>query len=184
MNALIFTILQRKTNFVALSPQANYTEWSTVTFPRNLVPTFVDRGVSRGQRGGSPTVVNLSFLDRIYNPSHFEISITPLQPVIRSVMSSKYEMSLRSKRFRSTITFQLVYFTWKDCWGNGAGLVFLPWPDLVDILLYTHLITFCTKYLLKSCLIFLKQPSSSSIDWSCFSDKEEGNWLLCVHNNI
>jgi hypothetical protein len=29
-----------------------------------LVSTFVDRGVSRGQRGGSPTVVNLSFLDR------------------------------------------------------------------------------------------------------------------------
>jgi hypothetical protein len=28
------------------------------------VPTFVDGGVSRGQRGGSPTVVNLSFLDR------------------------------------------------------------------------------------------------------------------------
>jgi hypothetical protein len=28
------------------------------------VPTFVDRGVSRGQRGGSPTIVNLSFLDR------------------------------------------------------------------------------------------------------------------------
>jgi hypothetical protein len=31
---------------------------------KNLVSTFVDRGVSRGQRGGSPTVVNLSFLDR------------------------------------------------------------------------------------------------------------------------
>jgi hypothetical protein len=30
------------------------------------VPTFVDRGVSRGQRGGFPTVVNLSFLDHIY----------------------------------------------------------------------------------------------------------------------
>jgi hypothetical protein len=29
------------------------------------VPTFVDRRVSRGQRGGSPTVVNLSFLDQI-----------------------------------------------------------------------------------------------------------------------
>jgi hypothetical protein len=27
------------------------------------VPTFVDRGMSRGQRSGSPTVVNLSFLD-------------------------------------------------------------------------------------------------------------------------
>jgi hypothetical protein len=31
--------------------------------PRILVANFVDRGVSRGQRGGSPTVVNLSFLD-------------------------------------------------------------------------------------------------------------------------
>jgi hypothetical protein len=31
---------------------------------RNLVPAFVDRRVSRGQRGGSPTVVNISFLDR------------------------------------------------------------------------------------------------------------------------
>jgi hypothetical protein len=31
---------------------------------RNLVPVFVDRGMSRGQRGGSPTVVILSFLDR------------------------------------------------------------------------------------------------------------------------
>jgi hypothetical protein len=45
---------------VALSPQANY----TATCLRNLVPTFVDRGLSRGQRGGSFTVVNLSFLDR------------------------------------------------------------------------------------------------------------------------
>jgi hypothetical protein len=54
----------KQTNSLALSPQANYTEWATATFQRNLVSTFVDRGVSRGQRGGSPTVVNLSFLDR------------------------------------------------------------------------------------------------------------------------
>jgi hypothetical protein len=52
------------TNSVAISPQANYTDWATATCQRNLVPTFADRGVSRGQRGGSPTVVNLSFLDR------------------------------------------------------------------------------------------------------------------------
>jgi hypothetical protein len=53
-----------KTNSVTLSPQANYTDWSTATCRRNLVQTFVDRGVSRGQRGGSLTAVNLSFLDR------------------------------------------------------------------------------------------------------------------------
>jgi hypothetical protein len=54
---------KKKTISVALSPQANFTDWATATCPRNLVPTFVDKGVSRGQRGGSPTVVNLSFLD-------------------------------------------------------------------------------------------------------------------------
>jgi hypothetical protein len=47
-----------KTNSVALCPQATATCWW------NVVPTFVDRGVSRGQHAGSPTVVNLSFLDR------------------------------------------------------------------------------------------------------------------------
>jgi hypothetical protein len=54
----------QNTNSVALSPQANYTDWATATCRRNLVQTFVDRRVSRGQHGGSPTVVNLSFLDR------------------------------------------------------------------------------------------------------------------------
>jgi hypothetical protein len=49
---------------MAFSPQANYTILATAIFRRNLVPTFVDRGVSRGQRGGYPTVVNLSFLDQ------------------------------------------------------------------------------------------------------------------------
>jgi hypothetical protein len=55
---------KKQTNSVALSPQVNYTDLVTATCRRNLVPTFVDGGVSRGQRGGSPTVVNLSFLDR------------------------------------------------------------------------------------------------------------------------
>jgi hypothetical protein len=56
---------QTKTNSVALSPQANYTDWATATCRRNLVPTFVDRGVWPGQRGESPTVVNVSLLDRV-----------------------------------------------------------------------------------------------------------------------
>jgi hypothetical protein len=46
------------------SLQTNYTDWATATFWRNLVPTFVDRGMSRCQYGESPMVVNLSFLDR------------------------------------------------------------------------------------------------------------------------
>jgi hypothetical protein len=63
LNAIIRGSYRLKKNSVAFSPQANYTDWATATW-RNLVPTFVDRGVSRGQRGGSHTVVNLSFLDR------------------------------------------------------------------------------------------------------------------------
>jgi hypothetical protein len=49
------------TNSVALSPQANYTDWTTATCQRNLVTTFVDRGVSRGQCGGSPRSLILVF---------------------------------------------------------------------------------------------------------------------------
>jgi hypothetical protein len=59
-----YRLRQNKTNSMALSPQANYTDWATATCQRNLVPTFVDRGVSRGERGESPTVANISFLDR------------------------------------------------------------------------------------------------------------------------
>jgi hypothetical protein len=53
----------KQTNSVAFSPQANYTDWATATCWRNLVPTFVDGGVSRGQHSGFPMVVNLCFLD-------------------------------------------------------------------------------------------------------------------------
>jgi hypothetical protein len=54
----------KQTNTVAFSPQTNYTDWATTICWWNLVPTFADRGVSRGQCGGSPTVINLNFLDR------------------------------------------------------------------------------------------------------------------------
>jgi hypothetical protein len=42
-------------------------------FWRNLLPTFADRGVSLGQLGGSPTIINLSFLDR---SRYFSLSIS------------------------------------------------------------------------------------------------------------
>jgi hypothetical protein len=48
---------------MAFSPQADYTDRETATCRRNFVPTFTATGVPRGQSGGSPTVVYLSFLD-------------------------------------------------------------------------------------------------------------------------
>jgi hypothetical protein len=54
----------KQKNSVALSPQANYTDSTNATGRRILVATFADRGVSRGQRGGTLTAVNASFLDR------------------------------------------------------------------------------------------------------------------------
>jgi hypothetical protein len=59
---------------MAFSPQANSADWATATGRRILVSTFVDRGVSRGQRGGTPTAVNLSFLDRSH---YFFLQVTP-----------------------------------------------------------------------------------------------------------
>jgi hypothetical protein len=56
---------QKPTHILLLSlPSSQFVLQATATCRRNLVATFVDRGVSRGQRGGSLTVVNLSFLDR------------------------------------------------------------------------------------------------------------------------
>jgi hypothetical protein len=62
----IFTLQNKskQTNSMAFSPQMNYTDWAAAICRRNLVPNLADRGVSRGQRGGSPTVANLSSLDR------------------------------------------------------------------------------------------------------------------------
>jgi hypothetical protein len=59
---------------MAISPQANYTDWVTARGRWILVPSFVDRGVSRGQRGGIPTVVNLSFLNR---SRYFPFQVAP-----------------------------------------------------------------------------------------------------------
>jgi hypothetical protein len=58
----IYIYIYPQTNSVALSPEANYTERPPLV-DDILVPTFVDTGVSHDQRGGSSTVVNLSFLD-------------------------------------------------------------------------------------------------------------------------
>jgi hypothetical protein len=53
---------QTKTNSLALSPRAYYTDCATATCRRNLVPTFCGCRVVRARE--SPTVVNFSFLDR------------------------------------------------------------------------------------------------------------------------
>jgi hypothetical protein len=51
-------------NSVDFSPQTNYTDWVTATGRAILMRTSADRGVLRGQSGGSPTIVNFSFLYR------------------------------------------------------------------------------------------------------------------------
>jgi hypothetical protein len=63
-----------KTTFVPVSPQANYTDWATGIGRWILMPTFSDRVVSRCQRGGTPTAVNLSFLD---HSRYFFFQIAP-----------------------------------------------------------------------------------------------------------
>jgi hypothetical protein len=64
INRTAFCSIYSQKYSVALSPQANYTDWATANCRWNLVPTFVDRRVSLGQLSGSLTVVNFSFLGR------------------------------------------------------------------------------------------------------------------------
>jgi hypothetical protein len=53
-----------QTNYLSFSLQANNTDWATATGLLILVPTFLEGGVSRGQRDETPTAVNLSFLEQ------------------------------------------------------------------------------------------------------------------------
>jgi hypothetical protein len=46
--------IRKKTNSVAFSPQANYTDWAKAAGVQILVPTFEDRGVSSDQNGSTP----------------------------------------------------------------------------------------------------------------------------------
>jgi hypothetical protein len=45
--------MTKLTKLRGLSPQANYTDRATATVGE-VVPTFADRGLLRGQRNGSP----------------------------------------------------------------------------------------------------------------------------------
>jgi hypothetical protein len=65
---------KKKKNAVAFSSQGNHTDWGTATGRQFLVLTFVDRGVSLGQRGGTHTAVNLSFLNRSH---YFFFQVVP-----------------------------------------------------------------------------------------------------------
>jgi hypothetical protein len=58
-----YSPISHKTNSVAFGPQTKYTNLQTADGQWILVPAFVDRWVSHGQRGGHPTAVNLIFLD-------------------------------------------------------------------------------------------------------------------------
>jgi hypothetical protein len=66
-----------KTNSVAVSPQANFTGGSTATCRRNLVPTFVDRGVSRGQMGMISAVGNTD-MRRVFCSQHRNLALFSL----------------------------------------------------------------------------------------------------------
>jgi hypothetical protein len=61
---LLNCLSKQKTNSVAFSPQADYTDWSTAAGGRILVQTFTDGEVSRGRRGETSTADYLGFWDR------------------------------------------------------------------------------------------------------------------------
>jgi hypothetical protein len=73
------SVCRHKTNSVAFSPQANFIDWATATCRGNLVRTFADRGVSRGQGGGCPSFVNLSFLSSSSSFILARAELTPFQ---------------------------------------------------------------------------------------------------------
>jgi hypothetical protein len=79
------------------------------------VSTLVDRGVSRGHRGGSPTVVNLSFLDQKCNKNKYRLvflrsvrrllvtgSVDPSSPILVTLMKEALRSCETSVLTRAT----------------------------------------------------------------------------------
>jgi hypothetical protein len=98
----------KQTNSVAFSPQANYNDCATATCWQNLVPTFADRGVSRGQRGGYLTAVNL---------------FSRLQPLIFiQVAPYLFSQGLSGPRSRPTATQKI----WQQRESNPGPLCLQP----------------------------------------------------------
>jgi hypothetical protein len=64
LSYVIYSKTHKQINFLAFCPQAKYTDWATATIRRILMPTFANRELYLGQCSGTPTAVNLRFLDR------------------------------------------------------------------------------------------------------------------------
>jgi hypothetical protein len=90
-------VTTKKKNSVALSPRANYTDWATATCRRNLVSTFVDRGVSRGQRG---QVTTTEFKSHIFSVSFFLPNIANNRHSIGPLQQAQHKPSERWERER------------------------------------------------------------------------------------
>jgi hypothetical protein len=77
---------------VAFSPQANYTDRATAVGRRILLPTFADKGVSRGQRDEFPRSL-IGFLDR---SRYFFLSNSPL--LILTTLSGPHSRPTTTKK--------------------------------------------------------------------------------------
>jgi hypothetical protein len=89
------------------SSQENSTEWAAATGAQMLMPTFVDRRVSCDQHGGTPTSVNLSFLDRIKFPiifwNCFAVALFLLQSLLYENL--KYFLTNNYKFFKRSLNY-------------------------------------------------------------------------------
>jgi hypothetical protein len=121
----------KQTNSVAFSPQANYTDWSTATGRWILMPTFVVRGVLRGQGGGTPTAVNLSFLDRSRYLRWIHMWNKNVFRIFGPVIPWNWKISWRLVRKLSIPTERAppsTNFSAKFCWYRGIALSVRRFP--------------------------------------------------------
>jgi hypothetical protein len=113
----------------------------TATCRRNLVPTFVDTWVSRGERGGSPTAVNVSFLDRsryFSSSSSFILTraeCTPFQThcysgnlVAPGIELGTSGLAARNSDHQFKITVSIL-----EIWENYLVPVIYPSPEILNI---------------------------------------------------
>jgi hypothetical protein len=127
-----------------LSPQENYINWATAICWQNLVPTSMDRGLTRGQRGGSPMVITF---DCLVNMCHAIIGC-PIKCGNAPVTTPMFSLECRS----------LPSWLWDhdaeafcDLESLQEELWFRTWQYLSLSTIHDHLVQYCAIHLLMKC---------------------------------
>jgi hypothetical protein len=167
------------------------------TYWRNLVPTFADRGVSLGQRGGSLMVVHLSFLvrSRYFSSSSSAFILTRaewipfqthcysqnlaasgIEPGTSGLVAKKYDHKTTEAVL---VTYYLVYFSSLLCFPLDLPVIYL------NVMLCRPLCSYLYLHCVESVIGFVAVGSAQRMNYYYhYVDNDQDIFLKTVSESM